>query len=374
MRNVVILGCTGSIGTQTLDVISRRPDQFRVVGLAAKHNRELLLKQAAQYGVDKLALFDGDGADGIPHGMESLLELVTLKNVEVVVVAVSGVIGLLPTLRAIEAGRHIARASKEVLVAAGELTMDRAKRKGVTITPIDSEHSAIFQCLQGYRPDQVDSLILTASGGPFRGRTRAELEEVGVEDALNHPTWRMGGKITIDSASLMNKALELIEAHWLFGVPAKNIEVVVHPQSVVHSMVRFIDGSVLGQMGFPDMRLPIAYALTYPDRLNLDLPRWSPTANPYLTFEALDEHVFPSIAYARHVIKVGGTLPAILNAANEEAANAFLRGEIRFVQIWEVVQKAMTELPIEKASLEAILTADAQARSFARKLMSEAAS
>jgi 1-deoxy-D-xylulose-5-phosphate reductoisomerase len=374
MRNVVVLGSTGSIGTQTLDVIARRPDKFRAVGLAANRNQKLLVEQASQFGVEKIALFDGDGSDGIPHGMESLLELVTLKNVDIVVVAVAGVIGLLPTLRAIEAGRQIALASKEVLVAAGELTMERAKRKGVRITPIDSEHSALFQCLEGYRPDQVDSLILTASGGPFRGCAKARLDDVSVEDALNHPTWRMGGKITVDSASMMNKALELIEAHWLFGVDAKKIEVVVHPQSVVHSMVRFTDGSVLGQMGFPDMRMPIAYALSYPERLETNLPRWSPTANPCLTFEELDETVFPSIALARRALRIGGTMPAILNAANEEAANGFLRGELKFIQIWEVVGRAIAELPIEKASLEAILSADGHARSFARKLMSEAAS
>jgi len=374
MRNVVILGSTGSIGTQTLDVIARRPDKFRAVGLAANRNLDLLLQQGREFGVEKLALFEGDGSDGLPHGMAGLIELVTLKNVDVVVVAVSGVIGLLPTLRAIEAGRQIALASKEVLVAAGELTMDRARRKGVSIIPIDSEHSALFQCLQGYRPDQIDSLILTASGGPFRGRMRSDLETVTIDDALKHPTWRMGGKITIDSASLMNKALEVIEACWLFGVQPKQVEVVVHPQSVVHSMVRFTDGSVLGQMGFPDMRTPIAYALSHPERLDTRLPRWSPTASPCLTFEELDESVFPSIALARHAIKIGGTMPAILNAANEEAANAFLRGDIKFLQIWEIVRRSIEELSIEKASLEAILGADAQARSFARKLMSEVAS
>ena len=369
MKRVVILGSTGSIGTQALDVISQFPDQLVATGLAARRNQELLQEQAALHGVKRLALFDGPKDGEVPSGMEALLELVSGPDVDIVVVAVAGVIGLLPTVRAIESGKAIALASKEVLVSAGEYVMNLARAHGTVLTPVDSEHSALFQCLQGYRSDQVARLILTASGGPFRGRTRAELEGVSVEDALNHPTWRMGGKITIDSATMMNKALELIEARWLFDIPVEKISVVVHPQSVVHSMVQFLDSSVLGQMGYPDMRLPIAYALLYPERLPNRLPMWDPIETPDLRFEALDEETFPSLRLARNALRIGGTLPAIFNAANEEAANAFLRGEIKFLDIFEVVEQTVESLPRSEATLEAVLEADDHSRQFVRNLM-----
>lgn len=368
MKRVVVLGSTGSIGTQTLDVIEQHADRFRVVGLAARQNAALLKEQAARFGVTRLALFDS--ADpSIPCGMSALVELATLSEADIVVVAVAGVIGLEPTLAAIRAGKRIALASKEVLVAAGEIVMPLVAEHGAELTPIDSEHSALFQCVQGYRPDQIDRLILTASGGPFRGRSQKDLEGVTVDQALNHPTWRMGGKITIDSATLMNKALEIIEARWLFDVPMDRVDVVVHPQSIVHSLVQFRDGSVLGQLGWPDMRLPIAYALLYPERVPNQLPTWNPVETPNLTFESVDEATFPALQIARQAAQAGGTMPCIMNAANEEAANAFLRGDIPFLAITRVVDGTMQRECVQKASLDNVVAADASARRTARALM-----
>jgi 1-deoxy-D-xylulose-5-phosphate reductoisomerase len=366
MKRVVVLGSTGSIGTQTLDVAAQHPDRLQIVGLAAARNEKLLGEQASRFGVRRLALYEPPSGSDVPGGMDALLDLATLAEADIVVVSVAGVIGLLPTIEAIRAGKDIALASKEVLVAAGELVMPMVREHGVVMTPIDSEHSALFQCLQGYRSDQVDELILTASGGPFRGRSRAELEGVTVDQALNHPTWRMGGKITIDSATLMNKALETVEARWLFDVPIERVRIVVHSQSVVHSMVKFRDGSVLGQMGWPDMRLPIAYALLYPERAPNRLPPWNPVDTPLLTFEALDEETFEGPGLARESVRLGGTMPCAMNAANEEAANAFLRGEIGFLQITETVRRAMAGHHSVQATLDNILQADAQTRRFVR--------
>ncbi|HEY0867650.1 MAG TPA: 1-deoxy-D-xylulose-5-phosphate reductoisomerase [Fimbriimonas sp.] len=362
MKRIAVLGSTGSIGTQTLDVIAQFPDDLRVTALAARSNEALLDRQASRFGVRNTVLYDRDG-------MDELVRLATLDEVDWVVVSVAGVIGLLPTVEAIRAGKDIALASKEVLVAAGELVMPLVREHGVAMTPIDSEHSALFQCLQGYRPDQVEELILTASGGPFRGRDRKSLKGITVDEALNHPTWNMGGKITIDSATLMNKGLETIEARWLFGVPIDQVNVVVHPQSVVHSMVRFRDGSVLGQMGWPDMRLPIAYALLYPERKPNRLRPWNPTETPNLTFEEVDSETFPSIGIARGAARIGGTMPCVMNAANEEAANAFLRGEVAFLDIPRVVERTMQEHRPEVPTLDNLLRADAHSRAVARNLM-----
>lgn len=369
MKRIAILGSTGSIGTQTLDVISQHPDELRAVALAANRNGELLLEQASLHGIKKLALYEGDPQGPIPTGMDSLVALATDDDVDLVVVSVSGMIGLVPTLAAIRHGKQVALASKEVLVAAGALVMDEVKRAGVVLTPIDSEHSAIFQCLQGYSTDQLARIFLTASGGPFRGKSSQFLDHVTVEDALNHPTWRMGGKITIDSASLMNKALELIEAHWLFNLEGERIEVVVHPQSIVHSMVQFRDGSVLGQMGYPDMRLPISYALLYPKRIESELESWSPIDSPHLTFEELDDSTFPSIDMAREVLNLGGTASAAFNAANEEAANAFLRGEIKFKDIYRIVGDVSSRSWTNDLNFESLIEVDAHARQISRKLM-----
>jgi 1-deoxy-D-xylulose-5-phosphate reductoisomerase len=368
MKRVVVLGSTGSIGTQTLDIVSRHPEEIRVVGLAAGKNLVGLREQAARFGVAKIATFEPVDPE-VPSGIRALIDLATGEDADMVVVAVAGVIGLLPTIAAIEAGKTIGLASKEVLVAAGELVMPLARKHGVEIVPIDSEHSAIFQCLRGYPRDQVGRLILTASGGPFRGRTRASLEHITVEQALAHPTWRMGGKITIDSATLMNKGLETIEARWLFDVEIGRVDVVVHPQSVVHSMVELADGSVLGQMGWPDMRLPIFVALMHPERVASGLKRWNPVETPSLTFETVDEETFVSVRLAREAARTAGTLPCVLNAANEEAANAFLRGEIRFLQIPEIVERTMEAHQVQPPTLDAILETDESARRFARTLM-----
>ncbi len=361
MKRVVVLGSTGSIGTQTLDVISQHPDRLQVVGLAANTNQEKLQAQAEKYRVKCTALYK-DGLDGI-------IRLATMQDADIVVISVAGVIGLIPTIEAIKAGKQIALASKEVLVAAGEIVMPMLKQHKTTLTPIDSEHSAVFQCLQGYSAEQVEIIYLTASGGPFRGKKRDDLKQVTKEQALNHPTWTMGGKITVDSATLMNKGLEAIEAKWLFNIEVDQVEVVVHPQSIIHSMVKFKDGSVLGQMGWPDMRLPIAYALLYPDRVPNQLPPWNPLESPSLTFEQVDHETFPSINLAKQAARIGGTMPCAMNAANEEAANAFLRGEVKFLQIPELVDQAMQSHQATAATLEAVLETDAQTRQFIRKVV-----
>ena len=364
MKRLAVLGSTGSIGTQTLDIISQHPEQLQVVALAAHSNRSLLQEQADRFRVQRYAL--------AAENPEVLVEFSTLAEVDIVVVAVAGVVGLLPTIEAIRAGKRVALASKEVLVAAGEIVMPLARSQGTEILPIDSEHSAIFQCLEGYKLEQIQSLILTASGGPFRGRKRSELEQITVEQALNHPTWRMGGKITIDSATLMNKGLETLEARWLFDVDVDRVETVVHPQSVVHSMVKFHDGSVLGQMGWPDMRLPIQYALLYPERVSNSLKPWSPVETPSLTFEPVDHETFPSIQIAKDSARIGGTAPCAMNAANEEAANAFLRGQVSFLEISEIVGETLARHERKDPTLDNLLATDEQSRQFARNLIQSA--
>ncbi len=366
MKRVAILGSTGSIGRQTLDVIAQHPDRLQVVGLAARSNETLLREQAQKFGVKEIALYQ-QGTPGTPFGMDAIVELAIRKDVDIVVISVAGVIGLIPTIRAIEAGKAIALASKEVLVAAGEIVMPLVRKHGVSLTPIDSEHSAIFQCLQG--GGAVDRLILTASGGPFRGKKRHELEHITAEQALKHPTWNMGGKITIDSATLMNKALEVIEARWLFDVPVDHVDTVIHPQSIIHSMVKFRDGSVLGQMGWPNMRLPIQYALLYPERVDSGLRPWDPLGSPNLTFEPIDDEAFPAIRIGRDAVRLGGTATCAFNAANEEAANAFLRGSVGFLQIAEVVEQTMLEMPRVEPTLENVIAVDSESRQFARNLM-----
>jgi 1-deoxy-D-xylulose-5-phosphate reductoisomerase len=391
MKRVVVLGSTGSIGTQTLEVIAQHPDRLEVVGLAARSNERLLSEQATRFRA-KSTLFDREG-------MSALVDMATMREADIVVISVAGVVGLLPTIEAIKAEKQIALASKEVLVAAGEVVMPLVRQYGVTMTPIDSEHSAIFQCLRGARgstpqpPSSVSrdkggermsgsrreeteeggsgiaELLLTASGGPFRGRKREELRGVTVEQALNHPTWRMGGKITIDSATLMNKGLETIEAKWLFDVDIDQVKVLIHPQSVIHSMVKFLDGSVLGQLGWPNMKLPIQYALLYPDRVPNEMKDWSPIDTPSLTFEDVDHETFPSIQLARQSVKSGGTMPCAMNAANEEAANAFLRNEIRFLDIPAIVEGTMAAHDPLDPTLDNLLAADEHAREIARNLM-----
>lgn len=372
MQRVVILGSTGSIGTQTLDVIRQHPADLQVVGLTAHANGDQLKAQASEFGCANIALCDPEAAQrhGVNGGIDALCDLVIRDDVDTVVVSVAGVIGLKPTLAAIRAGKMIALASKEVLVAAGEIVMPLVREMGVTMTPIDSEHSAIYQCLQGHQLEQIDQLILTASGGPFRGWSRADLEKVTVEQALNHPTWAMGGKITIDSATLMNKGLEMIEAHWLFGVPMDRVHVTVHPQSIIHSMVKFTDGSVLGQMGWPNMRLPIQYALLGPERPESGLRDWLPHQSGTLSFEEPDTTVFRMLDLARLADQRGGTAPCAMNAANEEAANAFLRGEIPFLGIERAVEAVLESHAPGAVNLESLLAVDAESRERAREIMS----
>ena len=370
VKRIVVLGSTGSIGLQTLDIVRQHPDRLQVVGLAANRQADKIREQAAEFRVRHVALMDEAAAgQDIPAGLQAVVDLARLPEADLVVVAVAGVIGLRPTIAAIESGKQIALASKEVLVAAGEVVMPLVAKHNVTMTPIDSEHSALFQCMQGYESDQISELILTASGGPFRGQTTADLAKVTVQDALNHPTWRMGGKITIDSATLMNKGLEVIEAHWLFGTHIDQVKVVVHPQSIIHSLVKFRDGSVLGQLGWPDMRLPIQYALLYPERKPNKLPDWDPIQTPRLDFQEVDTKTFRALDLARESARIGGTMPCALNAANEEAANAFLAGKCGFLEISEIVEKVMTKHAKQEATLENIFGTDRWARETARSLM-----
>lgn len=380
MTRVAILGSTGSIGTQTLDVIRTHPTRFQVVGLAAHSNAEALANQCREFNPKYRALFaDTPTVDPLLRGMPGLLELASASDVDLVVVSVAGMIGLEPTIAAIKSGKRIALASKEVLVAGGEVVMPLVRQHGTTLLPIDSEHSAILQCIFGVPPcadvshwnQGVSELILTASGGPFRGRSIESLKQVTVEDALNHPTWRMGGKITIDSATLMNKGLEIIEACWLYDLPPSKVSVVVHPQSVIHSMVRFEDGSVLSQMGHPDMKLPIQFALLGPERQPSPAKHWDPMHTPNLTFEPLDETVFTCPGIAKAAFAEGGVLPAFMNAVNEEAANAFLRNEIRFLDIPKLNEESLKASPKMDATLENILAADSNAREWSRSRMRE---
>jgi 1-deoxy-D-xylulose-5-phosphate reductoisomerase len=358
MMRIAILGSTGSIGSQTLEVIRAHPERLKVVALAAYQNTEKLALQASGFGMD------------------ALLEMATSEEVDLVVISVSGMIGLQPTLEALRAGKKIALASKEVLVAGGAVVMPLLKRHqknqkvdGSTwqLRPIDSEHAAILQCLQGERLDHIKRLILTASGGPFRGYRLPQLHDVTPAQALDHPTWKMGGKITIDSATLMNKGLELIEACWLFGVSPDLVEIVVHPQSVIHSMVQFNDDSVIAQMGHPDMTLPIQYAILGPDRLPSPARHWSPLDSPHLTFEGLDHKAFPAPDFAREALRKGGVVPAYMNATNEEAANAFLNDKIPFMAILKSVEESLKRAPNAQPSLENILTAAREARKWFRK-------
>jgi 1-deoxy-D-xylulose-5-phosphate reductoisomerase len=353
VKTVTVLGATGSIGRRTLDLIAAFPDQFRVGGLAARGSDvALIAEQVRAHRPDAVALLDRGAVDRLARelpsprpellgGPEGLASIAADVSADVVVSALVGAAGLVPTLAAIRAGRTIALANKETLVMAGALMTRAAREHGVRLLPVDSEHSALFQCLAGAAPREVRRLVLTASGGPFRGWSRGTLETVTVEQALRHPTWRMGAKITIDSATLMNKGLEVLEAHWLFGVPFERIDVVVHPQSIVHSMVEFVDRSVLAQLGMPDMGIPILYALTYPDRLPCPAPALDLVELGSLTFEAPDEAAFPCLALARRAGRAGGAAPLVLNAANEVAVAAFLAGRCGFMDVPRLIGDAL---------------------------------
>lgn len=360
-RRVVILGATGSIGESARKVARNLPDRMEIVGMSAHANSAGLAAAAAEFPRAHTALSSD------PDGAEQLIALATLPEADLVLVAIVGTAGLAPALAAIEAGKDIAIASKEILVLAGEIVMDAARRKGVRVLPVDSEHNAIFQCLEGRAPDTVRRLILTCSGGPFRQTPAAEIAEATPAMALKHPTWSMGRKISIDSATLFNKALEMIEARWLFDVGMDRIEVIVHPQSIIHSMVEFVDGSQLAQLSRSDMCFPIQYAVTYPDRVAGSLAPLDLAAVGRLEFEAPREDVFPALRLAREAGTTGGTLPAVLNAANEIAVAAFLDDRIRFPHIWELVTETMAAHSVTAhPNLPALLAADAWAREFAR--------
>jgi 1-deoxy-D-xylulose-5-phosphate reductoisomerase len=376
MKNVVLLGSTGSIGTSTLKVVDDLPDRLRIIGLAAGSNAELLAQQARRYQPGAIAISNPGcalqlagllkGSVRICSGPEGLIELATLPGADIVLIAIVGTAGLLPALAAIRAGKDIAIASKEILVMAGETVMSEARKHGVRVLTVDSEHSAIFQCLDGKPAHSVRKLWLTASGGPFRATPKEEFSQITLQRALKHPSWVMGRKITIDSATLFNKGLEMIEARWLFDVEMDRVEVLVHPQSVIHSMVEFIDGSILAQLSTPDMCLPIQYALTYPDRAPSQRVQTNLARAGSLTFEEPDLDRFPSLRLARHAGEKGGTLPAVLNAANEVAVDAFCKGKISFVQISETVARTMERhVVIPSPTLDQILAADAWARSAA---------
>ena len=381
MKNVVLLGSTGSIGTSTVKVAEDLPDRIRLVGLAAGNNASLLLEQTLKHRPEAISLADpakaaeirGDFGTGtqVYAGAEGLLKLATLPSADIVLIAIVGTAGLQPALAAIRAGKDIAVASKEILVMAGEIVMNEARKYGVRVLAVDSEHSAIFQCLDGKPAASVRKLWLTASGGPFRDATlwpKAAFADISVERALKHPSWVMGRKITIDSATLFNKGLEMIEARWLFDVEMARVGVVVHPQSIVHSMVEFVDGSLIAQLSSPDMCLPIQYALTYPDRVPNDRVQTDFPKIGTLTFEAPDTERFPAIELARQAGEVGGTLPAVLNAANEIAVEAFVNRKINFPQITETVRLTMAaHQVVARPTLEQILEADAWARREAAK-------
>ena len=352
VKRIAILGSTGSIGTQALEVIDQHPAIFKVEVLTAMNQADLLISQAIQYKPSHVVIGDESkyewvknallGLNIVVHaGAKSLEEVVTLNSVDIVLTALVGYAGLLPTVKAIQAGKPIALANKETLVVAGGLIMPLAKKMGVPILPVDSEHSAIFQCLMGESHNPIEKIILTASGGPFRGFTKDQLANVTRAQALKHPNWTMGAKITIDSASLMNKGLEVIEAAWLFDVEASQIEVVVHPQSIVHSLVQFEDGSIKAQLGLPDMKLPIQFALGYPNRITSDFPRFDFRHYPSLTFEQADVDTFRNLGFAFKALDQGGNMACILNAANEIAVGAFLKEEIGFVQMSDLLEHCM---------------------------------
>ena len=379
-KKVVILGSTGSIGESALRVARQLPDYMEVIGLAANQSATKLAEQVAEFGVKDVTLFDDSGIADLKRqvpsgteirtGMEGLIELASLQEADLILISIIGVAGLEPTLAAIRAGKDVAVASKEILVMAGETVMEAACQNGVKVLPVDSEHNAIFQCLEGRQSSEVSRLILTASGGPFRCLPSDQLADVTVEQALNHPTWEMGQKITIDSATLFNKGLEMIEARWLFDIEMERIDVIVHPQSIVHSMVEFIDSSILAQLSVTDMCFPIQYAVTWPERVPNQLKPLDFAELANLDFEEPRWDDFPALGLARRAGIAGGTFPAVLNAANENAVQSFLSGKIPFPGIWKTVEKVMDrhEAP-GCANLETIIEADRWARDEAARIL-----
>jgi 1-deoxy-D-xylulose-5-phosphate reductoisomerase len=380
-KRVAILGSTGSIGTQTLDVIRQHPDWFTVEVLTAQHNWELLVAQALEFKPNAVVIGNEDHYSKVKEalsgepikvfaGQKAIAQVVEMDTIDVVLTALVGYSGLIPTVHAIRAGKQIALANKETLVVAGELITALAKQHGVNIYPVDSEHSAIFQCLVGEFHNPIEKIILTASGGPFRGKDTTYLSSVTREQALKHPNWDMGAKITIDSASLMNKGLEVIEAKWLFGLKTEQIDVVVHPQSIVHSLVQFEDGSIKAQLGLPDMRIPIQFALSYPDRLKSDFERFNFANYPQLTFEQPDVKTFRNLQLAYDALAAGGNAPCILNAANEIAVAAFLNRQIGFLEMSDLIEETLNQANfLARPQLEDYIESDRQARELSENLL-----
>ncbi|MVN92900.1 1-deoxy-D-xylulose-5-phosphate reductoisomerase [Mucilaginibacter aquatilis] len=383
IKNIAILGSTGSIGTQTLEVIAENPNRFKAYVITANRNADLLIEQSLKFEPAYAVICDeslyAQVKEALAHtsikvlaGYEEVKQVVTLPEIDIVLTAMVGFSGLEPTINAVKAGKHIALANKETLVVAGELITDLAKQHNVKLLPVDSEHSAIFQCLAGEDQNPIEKIILTASGGPFRGKDSDFLATVTRHQALKHPNWVMGAKITIDSASLMNKGLEVIEAKWLFDLSLEQIEVIVHPQSIVHSLVQFEDGSMKAQMGLPDMKLPIQYALGYPERIKNDYKRFDFTAYPTLTFEKPDMGTFRNLAYAFDALKTGGNMPCIVNAANEIAVAGFLHDKVGFLAMSDVIEQCMHKIPsITHPTLDDYLNTDKETRILAQNLIEQ---
>lgn len=376
MRSIVLLGSTGSIGTQTLDVVRNNKDELKVVGLAANKRVSDVERQVMEFKPKYVCMFDTEAAKELQEkiadtgikvmsGMDGLLEIVSVPEADTVLTAVVGMIGIRPTIKAIECGKDIALANKETLVCAGHIIMPLAKEKNVQILPVDSEHSAIFQSLVGQPKDKVEKILLTASGGPFRGKKREELAAMTAADALKHPNWDMGPKVTIDSSSLVNKGLEVMEARWLFDVSLDNIEVLVHPQSIVHSAVQYVDGAVIAQLGVPDMKLPIQYALFYPDRRPMAEKRLDLFELGTLSFEKPDTDTFRGLKLAFDSAYAGGSMPTVFNAANEMAVRRFLKGDIKYLEIYDMIEEAMTHHnKIENPDVAQILDAEKEVYDF----------
>ncbi|MFW6259604.1 MAG: 1-deoxy-D-xylulose-5-phosphate reductoisomerase [Tangfeifania sp.] len=379
-KRIAILGSTGSIGTQSLEVIGENPDLFEVEVLTANNNIERLIQQARQFQPNAVVIANkekySEVMDALQNepikvfaGSEALNQVVQMETIDMVLTAMVGYSGLVPTYHAVKAGKNIALANKETLVVAGDIITNLAKEKQVDIIPVDSEHSAIFQCLVGEFTNPVEKIILTCSGGPFREKSIKELETVTVDDALNHPNWEMGAKITVDSASLMNKGFEVIEARWLFGLPSSKIDVVIHPQSIIHSLVQFEDGSLKAQMGLPDMRLPIQYALGFPYRIKNNFPRFDFLDYPNLEFAQPDTKKFRNLALAFEALDAGGNMPCILNAANEIVVESFLKGQTGFLQMPDIIEKAMQKVSfIEKPDIDDLIQTNAETRKIAQLL------
>ena len=378
MKKLSILGSTGSIGTQTLDIVKNNPNEFKITGLTANSNIEILKKQILEFNPEAVAVMDNEKVDllkkdvdiEVYSGIEGIIKVATLNNTDTVINSLVGSIGVRPTIEAIKNKKNIALANKETLVTAGSIVMEEVKKNDVNLMPIDSEHSAIFQCINGENINDINKIIITASGGPFRDYTKQQLENVSVDGALNHPTWNMGNKITIDSATLMNKGFEVIEAHWLYGIGYKDIEVVTHPQSIIHSLVEFKDNSTVAQLSLPDMKMPIQYALSYPKRFELNVKKLNLTEVKNLSFEKPNFELFPCLKYAYDAGNIGGTIPAVLNAVNEVAVYAFLDNKIKFLDIPRLI-KTMIEKHnvIKNPVLNEILEIDKKIKEETQKII-----